>query len=380
MPELQRLVAHFDLDYFFVAVEELLNPSLKGKPVILANKERGIVTTCNYEARKFGVHSAMPGARAYALCPQGIFLKGNYAEYRKYSRKVTEIIRDAAPVFEKASVDEFYIELTGMDRYFNPLEWTIQLREKIMRETGLPISFGISCNKYMAKMATNLAKPNGYLLIPPGKELEFLAPLKVEEIPGVGKNTLPHLHAVNIHTIGDLQLTGKERLVSLLGNLGEMLWTKCQGISTRPVNNYHEAKSISAENTFFDNLIDAAEIHAQLVRLTEKVCFQLRGDGKVAACAAVKIRYGNFETNMRQTTIPPTQSDDEVIPVINHLFQQSYKGEPIRLLGVRLSDLSNDAIQTNLFENSAMKPRLYRAIDKIKDRYGHNFIKRASGK
>ena len=374
-----RIIAHFDLDSFFASVEVLNNPALKGKPVIVGGRERGVVAACNYEARKFGVHSAMPSKKALQLCPQGIFLKGNYGEYTRYSRWVTNIIAAKAPLFEKASVDEFYLDLSGMDKFFNPLQWTIELREQIIKETGLPISFGLASNKMMAKMATNKAKPNGFLQIPHGKEKDFLAPLSVGEIPGVGGQTEEILKSMGIITINDIYKTGAEVLEERLGKSGADLWVKSQGIHHREVSAYHEAKSISSENTFNENTTDLVFLKAEMVRLTEKICYELRQDGKVAGCVAVKIRYPDFETTSRQTTIPYTSADDEIIPVVKDLFQKLYKkGTPVRLLGVRLSELTNDAIQTNLFSDAEKKSGLYKAIDDVKNRFGKISVKRAS--
>lgn len=376
---MQRIIAHFDLDSFFASVEVLNDPALKGKPVIVGGKERGVVAACNYEARKYGVHSAMPSKKARLLCPHAIFIKGNYSEYSRYSRWVTQIIAAKAPLFEKASVDEFYLDLTGMDKFFDPLQWTIDLRNEIIRETGLPISFGLAANKLMAKIATNKAKPNGYLQIPFGKEKEFLAPLSVSEIPGVGEQTKQVLHSLGIFTINEIYKTGETILEEKLGKWGTDLWQKSQGIHNREVSSYHEAKSISSENTFDENKTEQVFLKAELVRLTEKICFELRQDGKVAGCVAVKIRYPDFETNSRQTTIPYTSADDEIIPVVKDLFQKLYKkGMAVRLLGVRLSELTTDAVQTNLFADTERKADLYKAIDGVKNRFGKISVKRAS--
>lgn len=375
----QRIIAHFDLDSFFVSVEILNNPSLKGKPVIVGGSERGVVAACSYEARKFGIHSAMPSIKAKQLCPDAIFLKGSRGDYSRYSRWVTQIIAAKAPLFEKASIDEFYLDLTGMDKFFKPLQWTVELRKQIMDETGLPISFGLASNKMLAKMATNQAKPNGYLQIPPGKEKEFLAPLPVEAIPGVGEHTEQVLKSMGYFKIGDIASTSQELLEERLGKWGTDLWFKSQGIHNGAVASYHEAKSVSSENTFDENKTDQHFMNSELVRLTEKICYELRQDGKVAGCVAVKIRYSDFETTSRQTTIPYTEADDEVIPVVKELFQQLYrKGTPVRLLGVRLSELTNNAIQTNLFSDTEKKSELYKAIDEVKSRFGKTFVKRAS--
>ena len=375
----QRIIAHFDLDSFFVSVEVLNDPSLKGKPVIVGGSERGVVAACSYEARKFGIHSGMPSKKALQLCPQAIVLKGTRGEYSKYSRLVTQIIASKAPLFEKASIDEFYLDLTGMDKFFNPLQWTIDLRRQIINETKLPISFGMGSNKMIAKIATDEAKPNGYLQVPPGKEKEFLAPLPVNKIPGVGVYTYEVLKAMGIWTINDINLRTKEEMEERLGKWGIDLWHKSFGLHTGEVTRYHEAKSISSENTFEENKTDINFLMSEVVRLSEKITFELRQDGKVAGCIAVKIRYPDFETTSRQTKVPFTCADDEIIPVAKDLFHKLYrKGLPVRLLGVRLSDLTNEVIQTNLFDNAERKSNLYKAIDDVKNRFGKLKLKRAS--
>jgi len=375
----QRIIAHFDLDSFFVSVEVINNPQLKGKPVIVGGQDRGVVSACSYEARKFGIHSAMPVQKARQLCPQAIFLKGNYAAYGNYSRWVTDIIKAEAPLFEKASVDEFYIDLTGMDKFFNPFEWTITLRNSIIEKTGLPISFGLSANKMMAKIATNLAKPNGYLHIPYGTEKEFLAPLKIGEIPGVGLQTEKLLNSYGISTIQNAFETGKIELENILGKWGADLWEKSQGLHFSKVQPYHEAKSISSENTFDENITDVKFLNAELVRLTEKVCFELRQDGKLAGCVAIKVRFPSFETFTRQATIDPSHADDAFIPVVKELFKRFYKkSEPVRLLGVKLSAFTTNATQANLFDNAKSKGELYKAIDEVKKKFGKYSLKRAS--
>ena len=375
----QRIIAHFDLDSFFVSVEVLNDPSLRGKPVFVGGSERGVVAACSYEARKFGIHSGMPSKKALQLCPHAIVVKGTRGEYSRYSRWVTQIIAAKAPLFEKASIDEFYLDLTGMHKFFNPLQWTVDLRKEIMEETKLPISFGMGSNKMIAKMATNEAKPNGYLQVPPGKEREFLAALPVNKIPGVGDHTWEVLKAMGIWTINDVNLKTKEELEGRLGKWGIDLWNKSFGLNSGEVTQYHEAKSISSENTFDENKTDINFLLAEVVRLSEKIAFELRQDGKTAGCIAVKIRYPDFETTSRQTTVPFTCADDEIIQVAKSLFHKLYKkGKPVRLLGVRLSELTNEAIQTNLFDNTTRKNDLYKAIDDVKNRFGKVKIKRAS--
>jgi DNA polymerase-4 len=376
----QRIIAHFDLDSFFVSVEVLNDPSLKGKPVFVGGSERGVVASCSYEARKLGIHSGMPSKKALLICPQAIAVKGNYSEYSKYSRWVTQIIASKAPLYEKASIDEFYIDLTGMDQFFNPLQWTIDLRSQIMEETKLPISFGMGSNKMIAKIATGQAKPNGYLQVAFGKEQEFLSPLLINKIPGVGDYTNEVLQSMGIFTIGDVKLFEPAQLEERLGKWGLELWQKSFGIHTGEVCQYHEAKSISTENTFEENKTDMNFLMGEIVRMSEKIAFELRQEGKLAGCVAVKIRYHDFETVSRQTTIPFTYAEDEIIPIVKDLFHKLYKrGIPIRLLGVRLSELTMVSLQTNLFDNTAKKSDLYKAIDDVKKRFGKVKIRRASG-
>jgi DNA polymerase-4 len=375
----QRIIVHLDLDTFFLSVELLNHPEHIGKPAFVGGRERGVVTSASYEARAFGVRSGMPSRKALQLCPHAIVLGGSRGEYSRYSRWVTQIIAAKAPLFEKASVDEFYIDLTGMQKFFDPLQWTIDLRRQIIDETKLPISFGMASNKMMAKIATDEAKPNGYLQVPFGKEKEFLAPMKVSKIPGVGEHTYEVLKAMGILTIKDISEKTPEELEERLGKWGIDLWYKSQGIHHGEVSNYHEAKSISSEHTFDENKLDIDFLKSELVRLTEKIAYELRQDGKVAGCVAVKIRYHDFETVSRQTTVPYSCADDEFIPVVKELFDKLYKkGEPVRLLGVRLSELTNDAIQTNLFDDVEKKTDLYKAIDNVKNRFGKNALNRAS--
>lgn len=376
------MVAHLDLDAFFVSVECLNDPSLKGKPLIVGgSRERGVVTAASYEARKFGVHSAMPMARAMQLCPQAIVVSGSRGEYSRFSRWVTEIIAERAPLFEKASIDEFYIDLSGMERFHKPFDWTIALRQEIMDRTGLPISFGLASNKMVAKIATDEAKPNGYLIIPPGKEEEFLAPLKVNKIPGVGEHTYRALLEMGVEFIRDILQVPAALLEQRLGKYGPELIRKAKGISGSAIHAYHEAKSVSTEHTFPENIGDVDELMRELVRMTEKVAHELREDNKMAGVVAVKIRYPDFETTSRQTTLSYTFYDDELIPVAKDLFHKLYrKGEKVRLMGVRLSELTNDAVQTNLFTDKQKKAELYKAIDHVKERFGRDSLGKAGGK
>jgi DNA polymerase IV len=376
-----RTIAHFDLDAFFVSVECLNDPTLKGKPLLVGgHSDRGVVAACSYEARKFGIHSAMPMKTAMRLCPHAIVKGSARGEYSKYSRIVTEIIAARAPLLEKASIDEFYLDLTGMNRFHDPYQWTIALREEVMHETQLPISFGLASNKMIAKIATDEAKPNGYLHVPAGKEKEFLAPLRVNKIPGVGEQTYQALQELGIGTIRELGEHPVKELERRFGKYGAELWNKAQGIHEGEVIAYYESKSVSTENTFEENKTDLVFLMAELVRMTERVAYELRQENKTAGCIAVKIRYPDFETTSRQVTIPYTFYDDELIAKAKELFHKLYrKGLPIRLLGVRLTELTGEAVQTNLFENIRKKTELYKAIDDLKNRYGKGSITKAGG-
>jgi DNA polymerase-4 len=377
----QRIIAHFDLDAFFVSVECLNDPSLKGKPLLVGGRERGVVAACSYEARKFGIHSAMPMKTALRLCPQAIVTNNSRGEYSKYSRIVTNIIAEKAPLFEKASIDEFYLDLTGMEKYFQPYQWVIDLRQEIIDKTGLPISFALASNKMVAKIGTDAAKPNGYIHIPFGREKEFLAPLTVNKIPGVGDQTYENLKAIGVYTIRDLSEQSPEVLEKRFGKYGIDLWNKAQGIHHGEVTPYYETKSISTESTFEENILDIDRLMTELVHMTERVAYELRQDNKTAGCIAVKIRYPDFETTSKQTTIPYTFYDDELIPKAKELFHKLWrKGLPVRLMGVRLSELTEEAVQTNLFNDAEKKNDLYKAIDDVKNRFGKYSITKATGK
>lgn len=375
-----RHIAHFDLDAFFVSVELLKNPALKGKPIIVGGDgQRGIVAACSYEARKFGIQSAMPSLTAKRLCPHAIFLRGSYHDYSKYSRLVTDIIAGSVPVYEKASVDEFYIDLTGMDRFFGVSQYTRELREKIMRESGLPISYGLSTSKLVSKMATNEAKPNGYLEVPAGKETAFLWPLTVDKIPGVGKQTQVELNNLGILTIEQIAHTPPDQLEHHFGKWGKKLWEKSHGISNSPVEPYSEQKSMSHENTFHEDNQDISFLHTELVRLTEKTAYDLREEGKLTGCVTVKLRYSDFTTVSKQEVIDYTALDNTLIAKVKDLFGKLYrKGEKLRLLGVRFSHLVPMTVQMSLFDDAVEKLELFKAVDNIKNQFGSDSLTKAS--
>ncbi len=371
-------IAHFDLDSFFVSVEILNNPSLKGKPVLVGGYERGVVAACSYEARKFGIHSAMPMKKAMQLCPQAIITSASRGDYSKYSRWVTEIIASKVPLFEKASIDEFYIDLSGMDKFFGASRYAQELRQHIIDETRLPISGGLSSARFISKMATNEAKPNGFLEIPHGKEIDFLWPMGIEKINGVGKQTEASLKSFGIYTIEDIAKTPIELMERYAGKWGEALWHKAHGRGSAEITTDWEQKSMSHENTFDTDHTDVEFLHKELVRLTEKTAYSLREDEKLTGCVTVKIRYSDFETTSRQETVDYTALDDVLIAKVKDLFNKSWqKGRPVRLLGVRFSQFIPMTMQMSLFENNIEKLNLYKAVDDIKDRFGAKLVSKA---
>ena len=377
----QRHIAHFDLDTFYVSVECLKDDRLKGKPVIIGgSSDRGVVASCSYEARRFGIHSAMPMKLARRLCPQAIIRQGDMEEYSKYSRLVTDVIADTVPMFEKASIDEFYVDLTGMDKYFGSQQFTANLKKKVVKESGLPMSYALAGNKLVSKVATNEGKPNAEMLIAWGHEKEFLAPLSIAKMPGVGKETALLLLKMGVETIKVLSEIPMEMLSNLLGKNGLSLWRKAQGIDETPVIPYHEQKSISTENTFQQDTIDLNFLHTQLARMTEQIAFQLREENKLTGCVTVKLRYSNFDTVTKQKTIAFTAADHKLQKVVKELFNKLYERRMlVRLLGIRFSHLVPGNDQINMFEDTQHMIQLYQAIDSIKHQYGENLVIRGSG-
>lgn len=376
---MSRQIAHMDLDSFFVSVERLLNPTLLDKPVIVGGSaERGVVSSCSYEARKMGVRSAMPMRMAVSLCPQAIIVKGSYERYSFYSNIVTEIISAEVPLFEKASIDEFYLDLSGTDRFFGAYKLATALREKIIKETALPISFALSTSKTVAKIGTGQAKPNGQMEIPAGTEKQFLAPLSIRKIPMLGQKSFDTLSAKGITEIRHIQNMKPEGMVKLLGDFGAVLWQKANGICHSVVEPYSERKSLSTECTFGSDTPDEAHLHRVLLSMTEKLCYQLRGEQFSTSCVAIKIRYSNFETVSMQSTLAPTSVDQALFDKIKLLFAQLYaKGKSVRLIGIRFSHLQAGLVQADLFENTSEQMQLNTAIDKLKDKFGEDVIMRA---
>jgi DNA polymerase-4 len=376
-----RHIAHFDLDAFFVSVEQLRNSKLKGKPILIGGKsDRGVVAACSYEARKFGIHSAMPMKTALRLCSHAIVIKSDFEAYGNYSKLVTEVIKDSVPLFEKSSIDEFYIDLTGMDKFFGCSKFSDGLKTKVLKESGLAVSYGLASNKLISKVATNEVKPNGQIEIAFGNEKNFLAPLSIMKIPGIGKQTGYKLLKMGVETVKTLSEIPISMMQNLLGKNGIELSRRSNGIDETPVVPYHEQVSISTEQTFQQDTIDMNFLNSELVRMTEKIAFELRQQNKLTGCVAVKLRYSNFETYTKQISIPYTNADHLLLKTAKELFKKLFERRMlIRLVGIRFTDLIPGTYQINLFDDTQQAIKLYQAIDSVKKQYGEKFLIHAAG-
>lgn len=381
MDSRERNIVHLDLDTFFVSVERLRDSSLNHKPVIIGGlSDRGVVASCSYEARKYGVHSAMPMKLARNMCNDAIIIRGDMELYSRYSRIVTDIIAGEAPLYEKASVDEHYIDITGMDRFFGCLKWSKELRRRIIRETGLPVSLGLSVNKTVSKIATGEAKPNGELQVTRNEVIPFLSPLSIRKIPMIGEKTYHLLRSMGIQTIYTLRLIPVEMMEKVLGKNGIDVWKKANGIDSAPVKPYNEQKSISTERTFQKDTIDIIYLRELLVTMIEKLAYELRHKEKLTSCVTVKIRYSNFDTHTLQKHIPYTSFDHILIETAKDLFSRLYQRRMlIRLIGVRFSHLVSGVQQLNMFEDTPEMVRLYLTLDSLRKRFGKESIRRAVG-
>lgn len=377
---MNRAIAHMDLDTFFVSCERLKNADLIGKPLIIGGGDRGVVASCSYETRYFGVRSAMPIKMALRLCPEAKVIKGDMEMYSNMSHMVTEVIQEKVPVLEKASIDEFYLDLSGMDKFFGCYQWTTEIAEAVKKNTGLPISFALSTNKTVSKIGTGESKPIGKLEIPEQKIKPFLNPLSIKKIPMVGNVTFQLLSRLGVRTIEALSETPVEVLHQLIGKNGEELWKKANGIDESPVLPYSERKSISKENTFSQDTIDITAIKSILSGMVEQLCFQLRQEKWLTSTVVIKIRYSNFDTETKQYRIPYTSSDHTLLRYALELFDKVYSRRMrIRLIGVKFTGLVHGCHQMNLFEDTEELISLYQTLDKIKMRFGSDSVGRASG-
>tara|TARA_B100000809_G_scaffold266633_1_gene330398 strand:- start:3856 stop:5070 length:1215 start_codon:yes stop_codon:yes gene_type:complete len=377
---MQKNILHLDLDTFFVSCERLIDSRLQNRPLLVGGTgDRGVVAACSYETRLYGVHSGMSMTVARRLCPQAVVIKGNSGIYTKYSHLVTEIIKEHVPVFEKASVDEFYADLTGMDKFHGTYKYASELRQKIMKDSGLPISFGLSCNKIVSKVATGEAKPNNQLKIDSGFEKSFLAPLSIRKIPSVGEKTYQILRNLGVDTVSVVQQMPVELMVSALGANGMTIWKRAQGIDNAPLIPFHERKSISTERTFNKDTIDTARLRTTIFAMAENLAFQLRRANKLAGTLSIKIRYSDFNTYSKQVKITYSSADHTIIPKALELFEKLYNRRLlVRLVGVKFTDIVSGNYQINLFDDTEEMLSLYNAMDHVREKYGELSIMRAS--
>jgi len=374
-----RAILHLDLDAFFASVEILKNSALRGKPLLIGGRSgRGVVASCSYEARAYGIHSAMPMRTALQRCPDAVVLRGDMEAYSRYSHLITEIIASEAPLFEKASIDEFYLDLTGMDRHFGCWTWSRELRQKIMRESGLPLSLGLSVNKLVSKVGAGEAKPNGEQLVESGSEKAFLAPLPVRKLPAVGRATARKLALLGVRDVRTLSQVSPLLLERAFGRHGRSLWRKANALDDRPVQPYHDRKSISTERTFQTDTTDVHWLRDQLTAMAGKLAFELREQQKLTSCVTVKIRYSDFNTFTRQRRLPYTASDRTLIRMAHELLEQVYqRRQLVRLIGLRFSELVHGSPQLDLFDPAQEDERLLQTLDRIRKRFGAGAIGRA---
>ncbi len=378
---MDKTILHIDLDTFYVSVERLINRELQNRPLLVGGTgDRGVVAACSYETRGFGVHSGMPMKMTRELCPEATVIRGNAGTYSKHSDMVTEIIKEEVPLFEKSSIDEFYADLTGMDRFFGAYKYAAEMRQRIIRETGLPISFGLSVNKVVSKVATNEAKPNNHLKIDQGFEKLFLAPLSIKKIPMVGDKTYQTLRNLGLRQVKNVQEMPVDVMQRVLGANGKVIWKRANGIDHTPVIPFCERKSISTERTFAKDTIDVVKLRGILIAMTENLAYQLRRGEKLTACVSVKIRYSDFNTYSKQLRIPYTSADHILIPKILDMFKTLYNRRLlVRLVGIRFSHLVSGNYQIDLFDDTEETLNLYHAMDTIRKRYGDKSVLRASG-
>ena len=377
---MERSIVHMDLDTFFVSCVRQQNTALEGIPLIVGGGDRGVVASCSYEARRFGVRAAMPIRMALRLCPDAKIVKGDMELFSRQSNTVSQIIEEKAPVMEKASIDEFYLDITGMDKFHGSYKWTNELSSLVTRETGLPISFALSVNKTVSKIATGEGKPKGNLQVPQLQVQQFLNPLSIRKIPMVGEATFNLLSRIGIRKIETLAEMPAQVLQEMIGQNGLELWKKANGIDNTPVEPYRERKSLSTEDTFHQDTTDLAFLRSVLYAMVEKLAFQLRSEGWLTSNVAVKIRYSNFDTETRQMTLNYTSADHTLTKAVLEIFEKLYQRRmSLRLVGVRFSKLVRGSYQINLFEDTQEMMSLYQAMDKIKNRFGPSAVMRCNG-
>ncbi|MBB4080364.1 DNA polymerase-4 [Lewinella aquimaris] len=368
----QRAILHLDMDAFFASVEIKKNSSLAGLPLLVGGSGgRGVVTSCSYEARRFGIHAGMPMAIALRRCPDAKTIRGDFESYEQHSDMVTEIIAEEGPVYEKASIDEFYVDITGMDRHIGCVKWSGELRKRIIHETGLPISAGLAVNKLVSKVRAGESKPNGAGWVADGAERAFLSPLPVRKIPSIGAVTARKLSLMGIRKAGTLSQVPVTLLEREFGSMGREFHRRANGIDHRPVVPHTDRKSFSSEHTFQADTIDVEFLLRKLRSMTAQLAFDLRQAGRLTAGVTVKIRYTDFNTYTRQQRISYTAHDQQLIPVAETLFRALFtRRQCIRLIGIRFDRLASGHTQLDLFTDTQENSQLLLAMDKVRKRFG----------
>jgi len=375
-----RTIFHLDMDTFFVSVERILNPKLKGKPVVVGGDPKygkGVVAACSYEARKFGLHSAMPIRKAYSLCPQAIYIHGHYDEYVRYSHLVKNILRKYAPVLEPAGIDEFYIDFTGCEHIYGSMQLLAsEIQKEINDKLSLPCSIGIASNKTTAKIASDFNKPNGITCVTQGQEKIFLADLPVQVIPGVGKVTLSGLNQKGIYFIRDITDLPKDYFSAAFGKYGADLWEKANGKGAEYLSVEREQKSISHETTFLNDLLSIKIIEEILFDLSAKLSQSLKENNWIASTISFKLRYSDFNTITRAKTIPHTDDPAIIFNTIKELFHKNFtRRVAIRLVGIRLTNFLSKSEQLFLFDdNFTKRQRILDAVNRVRAKYGFSSI------
>lgn len=374
-----RTIFHLDLDAFFVSVERILDPSLNGKPVIVGGDPhgRGVVAACSYEARVFGLHSAMPIRQAFKLCPDGIYLHGHYDEYVYFSHAVKNILTEYAPIVQQASIDEFYMDFTGCNKIYGSMfAFASKLQSEILKKLSLPCSIGIGSNKTVAKIGSDCMKPMGITYIIPGMEKEFLSHMPIETIPGIGKVMLKELNNKGFYRINDIAKMSPDYWGAAYGKYGIDLWHKASGEGSEYLTIEHEQKSISRETTFGTDITNIETIYETLFELTGRACQNLRDENYMASTINIKLRYSDFQTLTRSRTIKPTDDDKTIFENAKDLLMKAHtRRVGIRLIGVGLSKFSNFSEQEVLFEDENVKrKKLFRTIDFLRRKYNYSII------
>lgn len=383
-----RRILHIDMDAFYASVEQQDNPALAGKPVIVGadpkrGHGRGVVAACSYEARRFGIHSALPISQAWKLCPNGVYLSPRLERYRAVSGSIMEIFHRYTDLVEPLSIDEAFLDVTGSERLLGPCETIARdIKTEIRSHTGLTASVGIASNKFLAKLASDLEKPDGFVTVPDEGIREFLSPLPIRRLWGVGPRTAGRLQKLGLRTVGQVGAMPRTELVRHLGSHGEHLWDLAQGQDSRPVSARGEPRSISSETTFTEDVRDVGQLTQTLRHLAGKVAHRLRAQGYRARTVRLKLRFASFATYSRQVSEDDRfDTGEEVFALAVGLFRRFRLTEPVRLLGIGVSDLVNDSharTQLSLFENRDARRDLDRLVDEVQERYGESSIQRAS--